>query len=230
MALRLLLDSADPAAWAEWLPSGLLQGVTTNPTLLRRAAVPCRLDQLERLTREALNLGMQEIHLQAWGNDAGDLTHCGTALAGLAKGQVLVKLPITRAGAEAARRLIDSGVPVTFTACYAAPQVLLAAALGARYIAPYLGRIGDLGCDGHAELVAMQQALDGVGSSTRLLVASLRHCSDLTRLAAAGLSCFTLAPSVLRELFSVAPTLEAAAQFERDAMAGADTAAPEQDR
>ena len=75
MALRLLLDSADPAAWAEWLPSGLLQGVTTNPTLLRRAAVPCRLDQLERLTREALNLGMQEIHLQAWGNDAGDLTH-----------------------------------------------------------------------------------------------------------------------------------------------------------
>ncbi|GDX76640.1 putative transaldolase [Cyanobium sp.] len=217
--LRLLLDSADPAAWAEWLPSGLFLGVTTNPTLLLRAARPCRLDELERLTREVLDRGMQEIHLQAWGGDAEALAACGAGLAALAPGRVLVKLPITRAGAEAARRLIHAEVPVTFTACYAVPQVLVAAALGARYIAPYLGRIGDLGRDGHADLIAMQQALDGVGATTRLLVASLRDPTDLTRLAAAGVGCFTLAPPVAAALFAAAPTVEAAAQFERDAVA-----------
>jgi transaldolase len=219
MPLRLLLDSADPAAWAEWLPSGLFHGVTTNPTLLLRAARPCRLEELERLTREALDWGMQEIHLQAWGGDADHLAACGAALGALAPGRVLVKLPITRGGAEAARRLIDTGVPVTFTACYAVPQVLVAAALGARYIAPYLGRIGDLGRDGHADLIAMQQALDGVGATTRLLVASLRQPTDLTRLAAAGVACFTLAPAVAADLFAATPTIEAAAQFERDAAA-----------
>jgi len=223
MHLRLLLDSADPVAWADWLPSGLFHGVTTNPTLLRRAARPCRLEELERLTCEALDWGMQEIHLQAWGGDAEALTTCGDRLAALAPGRVLVKLPITRAGAEAARRLIATGVPVTFTACYAVPQVLVAAALGARYIAPYLGRIGDLGRDGHADLIAMQQALDGVGATTRLLVASLRHPTDLSQLAAAGVGCFTMAPALAEDLFAIDPTAEAAAQFERDAeAAGAD--------
>lgn len=223
MHLRLLLDSADPVAWADWLPSGLFHGVTTNPTLLRRAARPCRLEELERLTCEALDWGMQEIHLQAWGGDAEALTTCGDRLAALAPGRVLVKLPITRAGAEAARHLIATGVPVTFTACYAVPQVLVAAALGARYIAPYLGRIGDLGRDGHADLIAMQQALDGVGATTRLLVASLRHPTDLSRLAAAGVGCFTMAPALAADLFAIDPTAEAAAQFERDAeAAGAD--------
>jgi len=223
MHLRLLLDSADPVAWADWLPSGLFHGVTTNPTLLRRAARPCRIEELERLTCEALDWGMQEIHLQAWGGDAEALTTCGDRLAALAPGRVLVKLPITRAGAEAARHLIATGVPVTFTACYAVPQVLVAAALGARYIAPYLGRIGDLGRDGHADLIAMQQALDGVGATTRLLVASLRHPTDLSRLAAAGVGCFTMAPVLAADLFAIDPTAEAAAQFERDAeAAGAD--------
>ena len=223
MHLRLLLDSADPVAWADWLPSGLFHGVTTNPTLLRRAARPCRLEELERLTCEALDWGMQEIHLQAWGGDAEALTTCGDRLAALAPGRVLVKLPITRAGAEAARHLIATGVPVTFTACYAVPQVLVAAALGARYIAPYLGRIGDLGRDGHADLIAMQQALDGVGATTRLLVASLRHPTDLSRLAAAGVGCFTMAPALAADLFAIDPTADAAAQFERDAeAAGAD--------
>lgn len=222
MALSLLLDSADPDAWAEWLSTGLFQGVTTNPTLLRRAARPCHLDELERLTHEALDRGMQEIHLQAWGGDAETLSACGAALGALAPGRVLVKLPITRPGAAAGRRLIATGVPVTFTACYEVHQVLLAAALGARYIAPYLGRIVDLGRDGHADLIAMQQALDGVGASTRLLVASLRQPTDLTRLATAGVSCFTLAPAVAADLFSATATAEAAAQFERDAAAAGE--------
>ena len=224
MHLHLLLDSADPAAWAEWLPSGLFHGVTTNPTLLLRAARPCRLDELERLTREALDRGMQEIHLQAWGGDAEALAACGAGLAALAPGRVLVKLPITRAGAAAAHSLIAEGCPVTFTACYEPAQVLLAAALGADYIAPYLGRITDLGRDGHAELTRMQRIVEGVarpvqaGAALRLLVASLRSAEDLARLAAEGLDTFTISPAIAAELFAVEPTLAAADQFELDAL------------
>jgi len=221
MALRLLLDSADPAAWAEWLPSGLFRGVTTNPTLLRRAGQACNLEQLAALTAQALAYGVQELHLQAWG---ADLLACGRALFQLAPGRIWVKLPITRAGAAAARSLIAEGCPVTFTACYEPAQVLLAAALGADYIAPYLGRITDLGRDGHAELTRMQRIVEGVGPSAgarsplRLLVASLRTPDDLARLAAEGLDTFTISPAIAAELFAVEPTLAAADQFERDAL------------
>ncbi len=221
MALRLLLDSADPAAWAEWLPSGLFRGVTTNPTLLRRAGQPCTLEHLALLTARAMDFGVQELHLQAWGSD---LLACGRALFALAPGRIWVKLPITRAGAAAARSLIAEGCPVTFTACYEPAQVLLAAALGADYIAPYLGRITDLGRNGHAELTRMQRIVEGVAQSAqagpqlRLLVASLRTPDDLARLAAEGLDTFTISPAIAAELFAVESTLEAAAQFERDAV------------
>lgn len=215
MALRLLLDSADPSAWEEWLPSGLFRGVTTNPTLLRRAAQPCTLKHLALLTARALDAGVQELHLQAWGSD---LLACGRALAELAPGRIWVKLPITRAGADAARALIAEGHAITFTACYEPAQVLLAAALGADYIAPYLGRIGDLGRDGHGELVRMQRCVEGVGSTLRLLVASLRSPDDLARLAAEGLDTFTISPAIAAALFAVEPTEAAAEQFERDAL------------
>jgi len=94
----------------------------------------------------------------------------------------------------------------------------VAAALGARYIAPYLGRIDDQGRDGAGELVAMQRCLRGTGSSVRLLVASLRNAETLSRLAAEGLDTFTLSPAVAAELFGSAATEAAAAQFERDAL------------
>jgi transaldolase len=134
--------------------------------------------------------------------------------------RVFVKVPITQDGAAVARTLIGEGVPITFTACYEVAQVLVAAALGADGIAAYLGRIGDLGRDGHGELIAMQRALDGVGAGTRLLVASLRQPQDLSRLAAAGLCHYTISPTIAEALFGSEATTAAAEQFERDALAG----------
>jgi transaldolase len=219
MTLQLLLDTADPAAWKAWLPSGLFRGVTTNPTLLRRAGRPCSLESLQDLAHQAFSLGARELHLQTWGADVEAATATGLALGAIDPARVLVKVPLTRRGAETARRLIEAGLPVTFTACYEPHQVLIAAALGARYVAPYLGRISDSGRDGHAELIAMQRCLDGVGSGTRLLVASLRHPDDLARLAAAGMGTFTLGPDLAAALFASEATAAAAAQFEKDAAA-----------
>jgi transaldolase len=219
MTLRLFLDSADPAAWAQWLPVGLFHGITTNPTLLRRARQPCRLEHLAGLSRQALELGCRELQLQAWGKEARELESCGRALAALAPALVTVKLPISLAGTTAARRLVETGIPITFTAGYEVAQVLVAAALGARYFAPYLGRICDQGRDGHADLTTMQRCLDGVDSNLRLLVASLRAPADLVRLAAAGIDTFTISPTIASALFESAATAEAAAEFERDAQA-----------
>lgn len=233
MTLQLLLDTADPAAWRTWLPSGLFRGVTTNPTLLRRAGQPCTPEGLEALARTAFSLGAQELHLQTWGPDVEAATATGLQLAAIDRARVLVKVPLTRGGCETARRLIEAGVSVTFTACYEVHQVLIAAALGARYVAPYLGRISDGGRDGHAELIAMQRCLDGLGSSTRLLVASLRRPEDLARLAAAGMGTFTFGPDLAAALFASEATAGAAAQFETDAAAAQferDAAAAQSDR
>jgi|TARA_B100001964_G_scaffold116558_1_gene129859 transaldolase len=219
VSLQLLLDSADPITWQTWFATGLFAGITTNPSLLRRANQPCKLDHLKLLALKAEQIGYRELHLQAWGNDANELAECGTALAQLTTPglTVQIKLPITQTGSQAARTLIAAEIPVTFTACYEAPQVLIAAALGAKYIAPYLGRINDQGRDGYSELVAMQRALDGVGSSCKLLVASLRHSNDLSYLAAEGINTFTISPVLAAELFDVEATLKAAEAFEKDA-------------
>jgi transaldolase len=219
MGLRLLLDSADPEDWRQWWTTGLFSGITTNPTLLRRAGRTCDLQALRALVGEADTLGVGELHLQAWGADAASLEACGAALAALAPGRITVKLPVTEAGLRAAQALIPAGIPVTFTACYDAAQVLLATALQAAYIAPYLGRINDQGRDGHSELLTMQRALRAMDSGTRLLVASLRSPTDLSRLAAGGCDTFTISPAIAAALVQNPHTEAAAAQFERDAAA-----------
>lgn len=217
MNLRWFLDTADPTTWADWLPSGLFYGVTCNPTLLQRAEQPCTLPHLHRLSEQALELGACEIHLQAWGETTQSLYLCGKQLAAFDP-RVVVKLPITAAGCAAGRQLIEEGERVTFTAVYRAPQVLIAAVLGAEYAAPYLGRISDSGRDGRAELIAMQRSLDGVGSPLRLLVASIRELEDLSVLAAAGLDTFTFSPAIAQALFEIPETLKAAADFEQAAL------------
>lgn len=216
--LRLFLDSAEVAQWQQWRATGLFYGVTTNPLLLARSQLPCTLAALTELVEQARSLGFQEVQLQAWGSTAAALRQTGQALAAIHP-QVVVKVPITQAGTEAAAALIAAGVRVTLTGVYAVHQVLIAAALGADYAAPYLGRISDLGRDGRADLAQMQQALTQLQSPTRLLAASLRSPEDLAYLAAQGLNTFTLSGAVTQQLFEVAPTLTAAADFEQAAAA-----------
>jgi transaldolase len=129
----------------------------------------------------------------------------------------VVKVPITQVGTAAAAQLIAADIPITLTAVYAVHQVLIAASLGTDYAAPYLGRINDLGRNGREDLVAMQRSLDGVGSSTRLLVASIRSVDDITFLASHGLNTFTFSPAIAAAFFEVAATDQAANDFQQAA-------------
>ena len=211
--LRLFLDSADPASWDQWLPVDVFHGVTTNPLLLERAGQACTLDNLAALGDRAFALGAREIHLQAWGEDVDQFVACGRKLVNLAP-QVTVKVPATADGMAAARRLVAEDIAVTLTAVYNAGQVLAAAALGCQYAAPYLGRIDDLGRDGTAEVVAMQELLQNTDSPTRLLAASLRSWDKVVELAWEGLDTFTFGPAVAAGLVDDPDTEDAAAAFE----------------
>ncbi len=219
MSLNLLLDNANPVSWERWLPSGFFKGITTNPTLLREAGQPCNLTNLEKLANKASILGCNELHLQSWGKSKENIRECGMALAKLKTPtmQVYVKIPITEIGIEAARELIDSDIPVTLTACYESKQVLIAAALKASYIAPYMGRINDLGTNGSAEIISMKKILKGIQSDCKLLVASVRKSHDLCALASEGINTFAVSTKVTEELFHSEKTLKAAERFELDA-------------
>ncbi len=213
--LRLYLDTAEVTQWEQWLPTGMFYGVTCNPLLIERAGLSCNPDTLIDLAKK-FEMGVQEVHLQAWGDSLEKLLEVGQTL-GTADSRILVKLPATKAGTTAAQVLIRSGIRVTLTAVYAVHQVLIAAAIGASYVAPYLGRINDSGRDGRAEVEAMQRSLYAVRSKTRILTASIRGIEDIAVLAAQGVDTFTFSEVIAQAFFDVPATLEATADFERAA-------------
>ncbi len=223
--IRLFLDTADTTQWQKWLPTGLFYGVTTNPLLLEKAQVTCSVEQLKELARQAFDLGAKEIQLQTWGTSVDALVKTGERLAAISDcpegtgkaDRIVVKVPITQIGTEAASRLIAQGIRITLTGVYAVHQVLIAAALGADYAAPYLGRINDLGRNGRDDLAAMQKAIAGVGSATRILVASIRSVDDIAFLATQGLDTFTFRAAIAEAFFDVTATNQAATEFEQAA-------------
>lgn len=215
---RFFLDSADTEEWAALLPLGIFHGVTTNPVLLKRAGVPCTIESCHGLADRAFELGAREFMLQAWGGSAENLLNSGLALS-RGDERIVIKIPVTLAGTTAAAGLVERGVRVCATACYASHQALVATGVGAEYLAPYLGRMGDAGKDGLKECEKMQEIVQGLGGTTRILVASIREVSSLSHLAACGLDTFTFSPAVARELFQLEPLTDAAAsQFEHAAL------------
>lgn len=209
--MRLYLDSADRSALEPLLQTGVFYGVTTNPSVLRTAGV--RPSGFVPFADWAFGKGAKELYFQAWGESAKALYEWGKTLAGIST-RVVVKLPATQPGLEAASRLAVEGIRTCITAVYTPFQALLAASAGAAYVAPYLGRMNDAGRDGHGAICQMATALRATGSSTEILAASVRASEDLATLAANGVRCVTLAPAVAATLFQEPLTLEAARAFE----------------
>ena len=242
-ASRLFLDTADVELWEEHLSLGFYHGVTTNPLLLQRAGVECSLTSLKSLASAALShYGMEEFMCQAWGESTDALVRCGMKLAALdGRDRIVVKLPLTRDGIAAAKILGRGGTGnglgarLCMTTCYNKEQAFVSAALGAEYVAPYLGRMSEapsskavkkhngypssLPCvDGVQECAAMVRVIKGMGASTRVLVASLRSAGQLTALAEAGCDTFTFSPAIADELLYEPLTTIAAADFETAAV------------
>ncbi len=219
--LRLFLDSADPAEWSQFFPLGYFHGVTTNPLLLERAGQACTVDNLRELSGIARQLGVQEIQMQTWGVGPEEMVATGERLAGLAMPdmRVVIKIPATPEGFQAAGTLRKNGRSVTLTAVFTAGQVMASASLGACYAAPYFGRLEEAGQDGTAKLMTMKEILTRSGSKTRLLTASLRTAEQVVDLAARGLDTFTFGTRVAADLVASSLTRKATADFQRAAEA-----------
>ena len=214
---RFYLDSADLAEARPLLGTGLLAGLTTNPTLLQRAGVPNR--ELPALVAGAREAGARTVFVQTWGDGVQELTERGRWIRSLGD-DVVVKVPVSAAGLQATARLSGEGVPVLATAVYAAAQVLPVIAAGARYVAPYLGRMDDNGRAGRAEVATMQRIVTAAGSDLRVLVASLRSVADVVALAELGVADFTLSATLWAALAADPLTDAAVEGFDAASAAG----------
>jgi transaldolase len=218
-ASRFFLDTAHVHEWDRWLKLGIFYGITTNPTILEQCHQPCTISNLHRLAQQAL-LHVEEFMCQSWGSTAQELYDTGMALSKPNRNRIVIKVPITMMGVEAAHLLHQSGVRVCLTACYDSKQALLATAVGAEYIAPYCGRMTDAGKNGEEECLRMMNIIHGLKGKTRVLVASLRDSEIISRLAQTGLDTFTFSPAVAQMMFNERLTEEAAKVFEDAASRG----------
>ncbi|WP_036218180.1 transaldolase family protein [Calidithermus chliarophilus] len=210
--MRLYLDTADRPLAEPLLRTGLFWGVTTNPLLLQAAGLKAA--QLPEFYAWATGLGAKEVFFQSWGPDAESLVARGLELRAIGE-RVVVKLPVNRAGCQAAAELRRQGCPVLLTAVYTPAQALLGALAGAQYVAPYLGRIGEAGRNARAEVAAMQRLLRDLESPTQILAASLRHPDDVVALSQDGVRAFTLGPALARQFFDEPLTETAVLAFEQ---------------
>ena len=213
---HLYIDSADLDELSQCLPHPVIHGVTTNPTILKRAGVTRA--ALPGLFEKLFKLGAKQVQAQvhAATTDAM-LEDARTLLAGFDPGQVVIKIPVTRDGLRAGADLISRGVPVTFTAVYALEQAHFSAQLGATYAAPYFGKMDDVGFDGLGMITKMQGIIERSGADTRLLVASIRSREAYLALLKIGVGAITIPPRLFAELLDHQATLEAERAFLADA-------------
>lgn len=215
--MQIFVDSAEQAAIDAALGSGYVYGVTTNPTLLRRAGV--RAAQVPELVRYAIDRGAREMHVQTYADDVAGMLDEAEALHEIAPEHVVIKLPATPGGYSAAAQLTRRERRVTLTAVYTLRQALLAQSVGARYIAVYLGRMRDAGLDALAVVGQMQALLTAQAASVQILAASIRDPSEVEAIGALGVGAATIAPPVLAHLLDSPATERAAATFAADAAA-----------
>jgi len=173
--------------WSELLPLGIFHGITTDPVLLEQAGQECTVASIRTLASKALDLpGCNEFMCQTWGLESDGMYSIGMEISELDRERIVVTVPVTYEGTKAASKLIESGVRVCLTVCYSNNQAIIAAGLGAEYIAPYLGRMMDSGKDGVAECKEMKAIVHGMESNTRILVASIRSANTVAALTSSG--------------------------------------------
>lgn len=211
---QFFLDTADESLWEEYYKMNIFYGITTNPVLLEKARIPCEIECLKKLAKTAIKKYQVECFmLQTWGKDVETLVNNGLELFSISE-KIVVKIPITDIGIEAAGQLKANDIPICMTACYTPHQVFTSIGLDADYVAPYLGRMIDLGKNGIDEVIKMQQMVTQMKSSTRVFVASIRHPDQLVTLAANGCSTFTFSPVIAQALRDVPETISATKEFE----------------
>lgn len=192
--MKFFVDTADLAEIRELNAVGLVDGVTTNPSIIAKSGRNF-LDVIAEICAEVTG----PVSAEVAATDADTMIAEGKKLAAIA-GNVTIKLPLTFDGLKACRALTDDGHETNVTLCFSANQALLAAKANATYISPFIGRIDDLGSDGMELIHEIRAIYDNYGFETQILAASIRTVNHVKLSALAGADVATLPPATLRAL------------------------------
>jgi transaldolase len=193
--MRFFIDTADLAEIADLAATGLVDGVTTNPSLVAKAGKP-----FLTLIADICRIVEGPVSAEVTATDANQMIAEGRKLAAIAK-NVAVKLPLTWDGLKACKALSSDGIMVNVTLCFSANQALLAAKAGASFISPFVGRLDDIGIDGMDLIGDIRQIYDNYPAlSTEILAASIRTPLHLKQAAEIGADIATIPPAVLRQV------------------------------
>lgn len=208
--MKFFVDTADIGEIRELAALGLLDGVTTNPSLVKKAGRP-----FKQLIAEICAAVDGPVSAEVSAMDADTMLAEARVLAALAP-NVVVKLPLTLEGLKTCRTLAKQGIKSNVTLCFSANQALLAAKAGAAYISPFIGRLDDVGADGMRLIHEVRAIYDNYGFETEVLAASLRTPEHVKACALAGADVSTVPPAVLRSLVKHPLTDKGLEQFSAD--------------
>jgi transaldolase len=208
--MKFFLDTADVGELREAAASGLVDGVTTNPTLIARTG-----RRLESVVEEIVGIVDGPISVETISLEAAGMVDEGRKFVAIHK-NIVVKCPLTREGLKATKTLSSEGHKVNVTLCFSALQALLAAKAGATYISPFIGRLDDVGQDGMLLIRDICQIYRNYGFETQVLAASLRHPIHVLESAKAGAHVGTLPYKVFQQLYNHPLTDIGLAQFLSD--------------
>jgi transaldolase len=189
---------------------GILDGVTTNPSLIAKAGKP-----FKETILEICNIVKGPTSIEVTALDVDGMLKEGREYAKWSEHGV-IKLPTTKAGVKACKILSGEGVKINMTLCFSVPQALLVAKAGATYVSPFLGRVDDIGWDGMQLIRDIRQVYDNYGFETNILAASIRHPLHVVDAAKAGADVGTMPFKVLEALYSHPLTDKGLAQFLKD--------------
>ena len=209
--MKFFVDSADIEAIADLAATGMVDGVTTNPSLVAKSG-----RDFKELIGEICQTVKGPVSAEVTATDADAMLAEAKELAAIAE-NVCIKVPLTWDGLRATRALADMGRKVNVTLCFSANQALLAAKAGAAFISPFVGRLDDIGSDGMALIADIRQIYDNYPKlETEILVASVRSPEHIRQSALIGADVATLPPDILRSLINHPLTDKGLAAFLAD--------------
>lgn len=195
--MQFFVDSADLDAIKDLAATGMVDGVTTNPSLVAKAG-----RDFKELIAEICDLVAGPVSAEVTALEAEAMLAEADELLAIAD-NVCIKVPLTWDGLKATRALADRGNKVNVTLCFSANQALLAAKAGAAYISPFVGRLDDIAADGMGLIADIRQIYDNYPDlETEILVASVRSPEHMRQAALIGAEVATLPPEVLRSLIA----------------------------
>jgi transaldolase len=192
--MKFFVDTADVDAIRELTELGMVDGVTTNPSLIMKSG-----RDIKEVTREICEMVDGPVSAETVATDAEGMITEGRELAKIAD-NITIKVPLTWEGLKACKALSDEGRMVNVTLCFSSTQALLAAKAGATFISPFIGRLDDINLDGMELIADIRTIYDNYDFKTQILAASIRSINHMAEAARIGADVATAPPAVIHKM------------------------------